>query len=157
MNVRYNMVNCFVVRPDQRGTRYEFLQLRRRADDFMGGTWQTVYGESVEGETAVVAALRELKEEAGLEPREFYRLEKLNVFYIVPQNTIWHCVQFCAIVGSEDQVTLNEEHDAFRWIGAEHAKKEFMWQSDRNAVEEILNEILNNGPAKPHVRILPEG
>ena len=82
----------------------------------MGGTWQTVYGQSKAGEKAPTAVLRELKEETGLLPAELYRLEGVNVFYVVPHDTIWHCIQFCAIVDRRQPVKLNREHDASRWL-----------------------------------------
>ena len=62
MNVRPDMVAVYVVRPDESGTSHEFLQLRRSAGDYMGGTFQTIRGTSEPGETAVQAALRELRE-----------------------------------------------------------------------------------------------
>ena len=40
MNVRHDHVTVFVARPAV-STR-EFLQLRRSAGDYLGGTWQTV-------------------------------------------------------------------------------------------------------------------
>lgn len=153
MQIRYNMVSCYVVRPDAHGG-HEFLQLRRHADDFMGGTWQTVYGQSEPPETAVEAALRELKEETGLIPTEFYRLQHVSIFYVVPHDTLWHCVQFCAIVGRQDRVSLNSEHTEFRWLAAAEVAKQFMWEDDRKAVGQIVNEILGQGLSKPHVRIM---
>jgi dATP pyrophosphohydrolase len=153
MQIRYNMVSCYIVRPNGKGG-HEFLQIRRRDDDFMGGTWQTVYGESEPQETAVAAALRELREETGLVPREFYRLEYVGIFFIVPQDTLWHCLQFCAIVAREDQVTLNSEHSDWRWVSAAEAAEQFMWKNDREAVAEIVSEILGDGLRKPHVRIM---
>lgn len=153
MQFRYNMVCCYVVRPDDRGG-HEFLQLRRRADDFMGGTWQTVYGQSEGDETAVAAALRELREETGLIPAEFYRLEHVSIFYVIPEDTLWHCVQFCAIVKREDCVNLNAEHTELRWLSTDEAATQFMWEDDRKAVAQITREILGDGPTKPHVRIM---
>jgi dATP pyrophosphohydrolase len=153
MQIKYNMVCCYIVRPDASGGN-EFLQIRRHADDFMGGTWQTVYGQSEPRETAVAAALRELREETRLVPAEFYRLEHVSIFYTIAHDTLWHCVQFCAIVGREVGVTLNAEHTEFRWLSAAEAIKEFMWEDDRRAVAEIIREILGDGPAKPHLRIM---
>lgn len=153
MQIRYDMVNGYIVRADARGDGHEFLQIRRRADDFMGGTWQTVYGQSEPGETPPQAIVRELREETGLKPRELYRLERVMVFYIAPQDTMWHSVQFCAIVDRAAAVTLNDEHDQARWVAASDAERHFMWRQDRQSIREIREEILGNGLAKPYVRL----
>src|SRR3982750_4603443 len=119
MRVRFDMAACFVVRPGEAGGRHEFLQLRRAPDDFMGGAWSTVRGKIEEGETAWGAALRELREEAGIEPVEFYQLDTVDIFYLHGDDTLWHCPGFCAVVGRDVKVILNAEHDAFRWTGRE--------------------------------------
>jgi dihydroneopterin triphosphate diphosphatase len=158
MQVRYDMVSVFIVRPDATGRSQEFLQLRRAPDDFMGNTWQTISGRPEDGEAAWQGALRELKEEAGLVPREFYRCGFISSFYISVQDTLWHATTFCAIIDRKDEVVLNEEHDAYRWIARESADEQFMWPTDRNVIQHICRDLLDNGPAKVHLRIpLPGG
>ena len=78
MEARYDRIQCYVIRLGGEG--HEFLQLRRTAGDFMGGTWQSIYGGILAGETAWQAAARELKEETGLVPLEFYQLDTVNTF-----------------------------------------------------------------------------
>lgn len=152
MEIRFNMISCYVARPaEQNG--HEFLQLRRSKNDFMGGTWQAIYGASEENESPVQAVLRELKEEAGLTPRELYRLDQVSVFYIASQDTMWHCIPFCAIVSREQSVALNEEHDAFRWVSAAEADRMFMWKDNRDAIRDIQQHILTESLAKPFLRI----
>ena len=153
MNVRHDMVSCYVVRPDAWGASHEFMQLRRAAGDYMGGTWQIVRGTSEPGETAPKAALRELREEAGLVPEEFYRLTHLEVFYIPADETIWHCPAFCAVVGRDADVQLNAEHDAVRWVPRASIDASTMWASEQVAIADLCRNILDNGPAKPFLRI----
>jgi dATP pyrophosphohydrolase len=155
MNVRYDMVACQVVRADTSGRSHEFLQLRRAAGDYMGGTWQTVRGTSEAGETASQAALRELREETGLVPAEFYRLSLLEGFYLVHDETVWHCPCFVAVVSRDSRVVLNEEHDAFRWTPREQMDAHVMWAGERQVVAEICRDILDGGPAKPYLRLRP--
>src|SRR5947199_2648652 len=116
MRIRYDMVCCFVVRPGEGAGPHELLQLRRAKDDYMGGVWSTVREKVEAGETAYGAALRELREEAGIAPTEFYQLDTVDVFYLHGDDTIWHCPGFCAVVPRDVKVTLNPEHDAFRWV-----------------------------------------
>lgn len=158
MEIRYDMVSCYVARPAADGSGHEFLQLRRSKDDYMGGTWQAIYGTSEAAESPVGAALRELHEEAGLVPKEFYRLDQVSIFYIASTDTMWHCVPFCAIVTREQSVVLNDEHDAARWVPAADAESAFMWKDNRDAIRDIVNYILVDSVAKPHMRIpLPAG
>src|ERR1700691_2617017 len=103
MKIRYDMVSCYVARPAADGVGHEFLQLRRSKDDYMGGTWQAVYGQCEKEESPVAAVVRELHEEAGLIASELYRLDQVSVFYIASTNTMWHCVPFCAIVPRQQQ------------------------------------------------------
>lgn len=153
MNVRFDMVSCFVVRPGESANSHEFLQLRRAAHDFMGGAWSTVRGKIERGETAWAAALRELQEEAGIIPSEYYQLDTVDVFYLHGDDTLWHCPGFCAVVGRDATVTLNPEHDAFRWIDRSRATDDFMWPGERLQIAELCREILDNGAAKPYLRI----
>jgi 8-oxo-dGTP pyrophosphatase MutT (NUDIX family) len=158
VEIRYNMVSCYVARPTADGAAHEFLQLRRRKDDFMGGTWQAIYGQSEGGETPVAAVLRELKEEAGLVPAELYRLDQVSVFYVASTDTMWHCIPFCAIVTRQQPVVLNDEHDDHRWVHVADAERFFMWKDNRDAIRDIADHILTDSLAKPFLRIpLPPG
>jgi dATP pyrophosphohydrolase len=156
MQVHHDMTSCYIVRPDETGVDYEFLQLRRRTGDFMGGTWQPVAGRIEAGETAVQAALREVREEAGLIPVEFYSLDTVDIFYVPSADAVWHCIQFCAIVDRDHPVVLNEEHDAFRWVSASETEEKFMWPGDHRAIATIRKQIFENSLAKPFMRIALE-
>jgi dATP pyrophosphohydrolase len=151
MHVRFDMITCYAVRAGDGG--HEFLQLRRVPNDFMGGTWQAVSGGIEAGETAWAAALRELREEAGLVPMEFYRLPVMNLFYIHQHDTIWHATPFCAVVDRHAPIAFNPEHDAHRWVQRAELDRCFMWESDRQAIQQACREILDGGPAKPYLRI----
>jgi dATP pyrophosphohydrolase len=149
------MVYCFAARPSADGRSHEFLQLRRCAGDFMGGTWQPVCGRIEAGEKAWEAAVRELREETGLVAREFYVIEFVNSFYIPAQDTMWHCANFLAVVNRDAPITLNHEHDAHRWVGADEVEQKFMWPGDRRAIEEATRQVLQGegGARKTFQRI----
>jgi dATP pyrophosphohydrolase len=153
MKMRYDMVSCFVVRPGELPGTHKLLQLRRARDDFMGGAWSTVRGTVEAGEKAWAAALRELQEEAGITPAEFYQVDTVDIFYLHGDDTLWHCPGFCALVGRDVKVTLNPEHDAFRWVDRANIDRDFLWPGERAQIAELCREILDNGPAKPYLRI----
>jgi dATP pyrophosphohydrolase len=153
MKVRFDMVACFIVRPDAAGRSHEFLQLRRAPGKYLGGAWSTVRGKIEGDETAWAAALRELREEAALVPVEFYQLDTVDIFYLHGDDTLWHCPGFCAVVGRDAEPILNEEHDALRWVARKDIDAEFLWPGERAQLAELCREVLDNGKAKPYLRI----
>ena len=153
MKSRHDMITVFVVRPDESGVSQEFLQLHRVPEDYLGNTWQFVRGSVDEGETFLSGALRELREETGLTPREFYRLGAVESFYTAVDDTLWHSVAFCAIVDCQQEVQLNDEHDAFRWVPRNQLDPQLMWASERALLPDLCRDILDNSIAKPHLRL----
>src|SRR3954452_10256127 len=153
MTSRYDMVNCHIVRPGPDGRLGEFLQLRRAAGDYGAGMWAIVRGKIEAGETAWQAALRELKEETDLVPLEFYALNTLDTFYLAHDDSVWHMPGFVAVVEAEAPIQLNEEHDAIRWVGRAAINDSFLWPGERAQLAEACREILDNGPAKPFLRL----
>ena len=154
MKVRYDMINCYVVRPAATPGTHEFLQLRRvPGDDPMGGAWAVVRGGIEAEETAWKAALRELREETGLTPLEFYQVDTIDQFYLATADTLWHAPGFCALVDRDAKITLNDEHDAFRWVSRDRIDAEFLWPGERAQLAELCREILDDGPAKRFLRI----
>jgi dihydroneopterin triphosphate diphosphatase len=151
MRIRHDIVQVYVVRRVAAGD--EFLQLLRVDGDYMGGTWQTVSGGVEEGEPAWQAALRELREEAGLAAQELYRLDRVNSFYTDGDETVYHALPFCAIVDAGAQVTMDREHTAFRWVAREKAGESFMWPGDHACIAQIQDYILAGRIAKEHMRI----
>ena len=151
MNLRHDMIECFVVRPT--ATSHEFLQILRSPGRYMAGVWHTVAGRIEAGETAVAAAVREMREETSLVPLELYCLDRIGSFYIPEQDTLWHSVIFCAIVPADAPVQLNEEHDAFRWMARDTAAAHFVWPGNRESIAQVCTEILDGSAAKPRMRV----
>lgn len=153
MNVRFDMVSCYVVRPAPDGRSHEFLQLRRSPGKYLAGAWSTVRGKIEPGEKAWQAALRELREEAGISPVEFFQLDTVDIFYLWGDDTLWHCPGFCAVVDVDMPITINDEHDAMRWVSRDENNEKFIWPGERAQLAELCREVLDNGPAKIYLRI----
>jgi dATP pyrophosphohydrolase len=148
----HHYVSCFVVRPAAESS-HEFLQVLRARGKYMSETWQLVTGGINDGETAWQAALRELSEETGLMPTEFYQVDVINTFYLAQTDTISMSPIFCALVSGDAQVQLNDEHTDFRWVPQDKIHAAVMWPGERAALIELCAEILHNGPAKPYLKI----
>jgi dATP pyrophosphohydrolase len=146
-----NMVDVYAFR--RVATGVEFLLLKRAPAIWLGGTWQAVHGKIEIGETAPQAALRELREETGLEPRRFWQLEFVNTFYAAEKDRILMCAGFAAEVAADAVIRLSDEHTEYRWELYEQALKCFMWPGQRRAIREIMAEIVTRGLAEPHLRI----
>ena len=132
----------------------EFLQIRRtdQTGEYQG-SWQIVYGGIEAGETAVQAALREMREEIGLIPRGLFQAEYVETFYFRPKDYVLMMPVFAAEVEAACVIKLNEEHDAFRWIPAAAVDSAYMWRTQREALGIILGEILQPGPARGELEI----
>lgn len=152
MNVQTRKIVVFIARPAGAGD-HEFLQLRRHNTGYLDGTWQTVRGSIEAGETAVQAALRELREETAVVPAELYRLGSVETFYDLSSDAVWHSAAFFALLARDANVTLNEEHDAMRWVHEAELDAHFMWPSEKPLLKEISTELLTDSLCKPHLRI----
>jgi dATP pyrophosphohydrolase len=150
-NVYY--VSVLIIRRE--GDRHQLLLVRRGTGRYMGTTWQLVSGGLEPDEEAWRGALREVREETGLVPREFYRLSTMTMFYRADKDSINTAPMFCAVVDPGAGVVLNDENTAFVWIDVEQAATRLMWPADRQALEEVRTVILGDGPAKPHLRVVP--
>jgi len=144
--VRADGVAVYVYR--RSGALIEFLQLYRSAGTGeYQHSWQICYGGIEPGETAVQAALRELKEETALAPREMFQIEYLENFYFRLHDYVLMMPVFAARVEAADPIILNEEHTAFRWVSAADIPTHFMWRTQREALRIIEEEIRQPGLA----------
>ena len=129
-----------------------FLLLRRAPDNSYPGIWQPVAGKIKSGETAWEAGLRELKEETGFSPKQFYALDHVSSYYLHSTDEIIHVPAFMAEVELMDP-TLNHEHDAFKWLLLEEAQKTASWTPYRKALDSIP-DLLSSSPALALAKIL---
>jgi dihydroneopterin triphosphate diphosphatase len=160
--IRSDIVEVYVFRrpqlPEQRGAiGVELLQLRRCKGP-VSNTWQPVMGHVEAGETAVQGALRELSEETGYGARNHllnvWQLESVNTFFMASLDAIVMAPGFAAEVSPEINPTLDDTHDAYRWIARDTADRAFLWPGQRRAVVEIIEDILPpDSPTAPILRL----
>lgn len=151
-----NLVSCYVF--GRTMGEHKFLLLRRSAASIVGGTWQAVHGHIEAGETAVQTAVRELKEETGLDPERLYRVEHIEQFYNEYNDSIYFVPVLAAEVNGLPAPQLSHEHTEFRWAGLRDALSLVVWDNQRKSIGTIAGALQrpNRGPFGPLTEILPE-
>lgn len=151
-SVRTDIVEVYVFRrasPVHRPGHAQFLQMRRapREGAILPGSWQPVMGHIHEGERADQAALREVGEECGLRAGRglvaLWQLEEPNCYFLQPTDCIMLGPCFAAEATADWEPTLDEEHDASRWVPRDHADRVFLWPGQRRAIEQVVRDILD--------------
>lgn len=136
MQIKAGMIEVHIYRVIDNAI--EFLILRRADKEVYGGIWQMVTGGVEDGEKAWEAALREVREETGLEPEKLWVAPQVNSFYSPRSDTISLIPVFLVKAGPEAAVSISAEHSAHRWVAAEEAKRLFAWPGQRQAVDTIV-------------------
>lgn len=119
----------------------QFLTLLRSRHLELGGTWQAVHGKIEPGEKASEAALREVREETGLEPVRLFVVNHVEVLYDPRADQIALVPIFAAEVLGDPKVTLSGEHERAEWCSVADALRRFIWPTQRDAIRRIVEDI----------------
>jgi dihydroneopterin triphosphate diphosphatase len=138
-----DIVDVYVFRKSRR--RVQFLVLRRREDGVLGGLWQSVHGAIEPGETSVETAVRETKEQTGLDPQRIYSADFINQFYDHVKDAIVLAPSFAILVGPTDEPTLGPEYNDYAWCDLEETVARLPWSGQRWAARHIFDVIAVGG------------
>jgi type II secretory ATPase GspE/PulE/Tfp pilus assembly ATPase PilB-like protein/8-oxo-dGTP pyrophosphatase MutT (NUDIX family) len=138
-------IDVYVIRPLAEGWRV--LVLQRALDTRCPTAWETVHGHIEEGEEPEDAALREVREETGLETGRLYNVT-VQPFYLHRSHTVQLAVVFAAFVDEPAAFTLGGEHQRAEWLSVDEALDRFQWPREREALREIAH-LLRTGDAGP--------
>jgi dihydroneopterin triphosphate diphosphatase len=137
-----DIVDVYVFR--RLNARVQFLLLQRRADVVMGQTWQGFHTLVEDGETAVAASQRAVRELAGLEATAIYSADYINQFYDDNRDAIVLAPVLALTVHPSAVVRLAEEFADFGWIERDEATARLPFAGQRWAVRHI-DEIMSIG------------
>jgi dihydroneopterin triphosphate diphosphatase len=137
MEITTRLIEAHVVRIVR--NKVEFLLMKRSPNEKYPNIWQMVTGKIKENEKAYETALREIKEETGLEISEIFVVPKVNSFYNEEEDKIVLIPVFVANIDIEKKITLSKEHSKFRWVRRNIANKLLAWPEQKESVNIIVD------------------
>jgi len=144
-DLRIGTVDVYVIRPLPSGWRV--LVMQRALDTRCPTAWETVHGRLEAGEEPEHAAVREVREETGLEIDRLYNVT-VQPFYLHTTHVVQIAVVFAAFVSEPGTIVLGPEHQHAEWLSVDEALARFQWPRERGALSEILM-LLSRGDAGP--------
>jgi dATP pyrophosphohydrolase len=122
------------------------LLLRRTRS--LAGEWCQIAGAIEPGETAWQAALRETREETGLDLQRLYSADICEQFYEADRDAISLLPVFVGIAAPDAAVRLNAEHNEFRWIGFGEAAGMVPFAGQRHVLRHVEQEFVDREPSR---------
>ena len=123
-----------------------FLALRRHPGDSLPGVWQPVTGTLRRDEPATRGALREVREETGVTPVRLWRIETVSGYFDPRRDTIRFIIRFAAELPARAAIRRSREHTAHRFVTAREAARRFLWDSQREGLAAVREQVLRGGP-----------
>jgi type II secretory ATPase GspE/PulE/Tfp pilus assembly ATPase PilB-like protein/8-oxo-dGTP pyrophosphatase MutT (NUDIX family) len=138
-------VDVLVVRPRSEG--WLVLALQRGVGTRCPHSWETVHGHIEAGEEPEDAAIREVREESGLEVERLYNV-RVAPFYLHRLHVVQLAVVFAAFVAEPASVRIGAEHQAAEWLPVDDALARFSFPAERESLR-VAVELLAGGDAGP--------
>lgn len=140
--IRSYIVSIFLLKKDNDETKV--LLLRRTGS--LAGVWCQVAGKIEANELAWQTALRETREETGLDVTELWSADVCEQFYEVGKECITLAPVFVGMVPPNAKVQLNDEHDSFKWVSFESAREMFSFSGQRRVLDAVKDEFVDRIP-----------
>lgn len=139
--IKVRVVDCYVFNLVDNVP--EFLILKRNKNKIYEHLWQGVAGKIEKDEKAWQTAIRELKEETGLDPSNIFIADHVSRFYETKGDRVNLVPVFGIEVNSKD-VILSDEHVDFKWVHYADARNTLVWNGQKKGLEVVNDMILSN-------------
>ena len=134
------IIDCHVVAKFE--GEWKFLILKRSPSKRYPKIWQCVTGKIENDEHPWQTAIREVKEETGLELTGLVTVDQVNQYY----DAKWDQMNLIPVFGmtvKETDVKLSDEHTEFKWCSIDEACPLFCWNQQRSGAI-IFHDMLTN-------------
>ena len=151
--VTAGVVDVYVIRPLPEG--WKVLTVQRAENTRCPGAWETIHGRLSPSEHPEDGAVREVREETGLDIARLYNVT-VQPFYLHMFGTVQLAVVFAAFVDEPAEVKLSDEHQQYEWLSPHEASSRFIWPREREALSHILHLLAggNAGPVEDVLRVI---
>lgn len=139
---RVATVDVILVDPER---EHRILVLQRGPGTRSTGAWEIVHGRMDPQERPQDAAVREVREETGLNVSRLYNVG-CHAFYLHRENFVNMAVVFAAVVASTAPITLGDEHTTAMWLLPKAAESRLSWPRSRQIVRDVM-VLLKGGDA----------
>ena len=139
------VVDVYLIRPLPEGWR--ILAVQRALDTRCPGAWETIHGRLNKDELPQDGAVREVKEETGLEIARLYNVT-VQPFYLHSFGAVQLSIVFAAFVDEPAEIKLGPEHQTYEWLSPLEAGSRFIWPREREALSYVTH-LLAGGDAGP--------
>jgi len=135
------VVDGYIFRKTESGLK--FLILKRARTKQYEHLWQGVAGKIEDGEKAWQAAIRELKEETGLTPKQMFIADHVSLFYETHGDRV-NLVPVFGIEVDTDKVVLSHEHCEYQWVHYDEALTRLVWRGQKEGLQVVNEMVLSN-------------
>ena len=139
--VKIRVIDAYIYRKTKEGIKY--LILKRAKTIMYEHLWQGVAGKIEKGEQSWQAAIRELKEETGLDPLKIFVADHVSKFYETHGDRI-NLVPVFGVEVASDIVLLSSEHSDFKWVDYDSACSYLVWEGQKKGITVVNEMIISN-------------
>ena len=140
-NIKVRVVDCYVYQQTDKGLK--FLILKRTEKKLYEHLWQGVAGKIEKDEEAWQTAIRELKEETGLDPVKMFVADHVSQFYEKHGDRV-NLVPVFGIEVDSKNVILSDEHIEYKWVDFKEAFDTLVWNGQKKGIQTVYNMVSNN-------------
>lgn len=112
-----------------------------------GQFWSHIAGKIEQAETASQAAVREIREETGIQVQQLYSADYLEQFYEASANVIELIPVFAAYCAKDQAVVLNDEHTEYGWFSLEEAVERAEFGGQRLLYQYLWDNFVQRQPS----------